>query len=75
MRRYEVTFWKTGSDKEILYVARAVVGADSTDEAVQVTYKLLKPKYPEIEVNDRFVGYCPDFSMAFPKEPCELATH
>ena len=72
MKRYEVTFYKAGTDNEMIIIARAVAGANSVDEAVRMTYELLKPKYPEIEIDDRFVGYSPDFAMAFPEQPCEL---
>lgn len=72
MKRYEVTFCKAGNDNEIILIARAVAGADSVDEAVRMTYELLKTKYPEIEIDERFVGYSPDFAMAFPEQPCEL---
>ncbi|OOE74272.1 hypothetical protein [Salinivibrio sp. ML290] len=77
MKRYEVTFCKAGTDNEMIFIARAVAGAKSVDEAVRVTYELLKPKYPEIEIDERFVGYSPDFAMAYPDQPCELelATH
>lgn len=77
MKRYEVTFCKAGTDNENIIIAKAVVGAKSVDEAVRVTYELLKPKYPEIEIDERFVGYSPDFAMEFPEQPCELelATH
>lgn len=77
MKRYEVTFWKAGTDNEIMFIARAVAGAKSLDEAVRLTYELLKPKYPEIEIDARFVGYSPDFSMAYPEQAfeLELVTH
>ena len=72
MKRYEVTFCKAGTDNEIILIARAIAGADSVYEAVRMTYELLKKKYPEIEIDERFVGYSPDFAMAFPEQPCEL---
>jgi hypothetical protein len=77
MKRYEVTFCKVDTNNEIIFIARAVAGAHSVDEAVRMTYELLKPKYPEIEIGERFVGYSPDFAMAFPEKTCELelATH
>lgn len=72
MKRYEVTFWKADTDNEIIFIARAAAGAKSVDEAVQISYGLLKPKYPEINIDERFVGYSPDFAMAYPEKPCEL---
>lgn len=71
MKRYEVTFCKSANEKGMKFIARAVVGAKETREAVDLCFNLLSPKYREIE-KDLNLSVFFDEGISFPHEVTEI---
>lgn len=71
MKRYEVTFCAPVEEKGRTFIARAVVGANQSDEAARLAYDHLKPKYPEIDSGEWLAVYS-DQALHIPDSPTEL---
>ncbi|MBL7252587.1 hypothetical protein [Alloalcanivorax marinus] len=70
MERYKVTFCAPKNDKEKIFIARAVVGAESSGDAAKTAYEFLKGKYPEINRGD-WLAVHSDQPLLVPETPVE----